>query len=299
MDQERILRSLETDGIALLGKIIDDDALARMQDVYKRALERPSWNTWIGFEQNEKWRRLVENVLLYDKAFLDLPLRPDITTVLEKYIGPEFELTEARGWETVATKRDFHGWHADAWCSPDLIPPPREVKLGCYLTDVNSGHFQYMKGTHRGEEAAREYPDREVEHMKDLIVDAKGGAGSCFLFDTSGIHRQSIPVLKKRWVIMYNYHNPDVPMGDFATGYGRYRPHMLSACFLGSLTVEQQRILGFNRKPPDEGFHPAERRFPATHSLVQLITRMTLEYQDFAQQLRRVKNAIHRRIPGL
>ena len=95
MNQEEILKALETDGIALLGKIIDDDALSRMQQCYTNALKNPTWNTWIGFEQNEKWRKLVENVLLYDKAFLDLPLNPDITAVLKKYIGPEFELTEA------------------------------------------------------------------------------------------------------------------------------------------------------------------------------------------------------------
>lgn len=299
MDHNNILKSLEEDGIAMLGKVVDYDALSRMQNVYTQALKKPTWNTWIGFEQNEKWRRLVENVLLYDKAFLDLPLHPDIMAILEKYIGSKYELTEARGWETVSTKRDFHGWHADAWCSPNLKPPPREVKLACYLTDVTSGHFQYMKGTHGSEEPARMWPDREVEHMNELIIDAKGEAGTCFLFDTSGIHRQSVPVLEKRWVIMYNYHDPTTPMGDFATGYGRYRPHMLNAGFLGGLSSEQQRVLGFNRACRDEAFHPDERRYPATHSLIQLVTRLRLEYQDIAYQAKRVKNAIQRRIPGL
>lgn len=298
MDTQKALDSLEKDGIALLGKIISDDDLASMQAVYTRALEKPSWNTWIGFEQNEKWRRLIENLLLYDKAFLDLAVRDDVISVLDQYIGEGYELTEARGWETVATRRDFHGWHQDAWCSEDLVPRPREVKLACYLTDVTSGHFQYMRGTHGSNEPARMFPDRELVGMSDKIIDAKGEAGTCFLFDTSGIHRQSVPVLKKRWVIMYNYHDPTTPMGDFATGYGRYRPHMLNAGFLGGLSANQQRILGFHRKRPESGFHPEERRYPATHNLVGLITRLRLEYQDFSGQVDRVISAIQRRLPG-
>ena len=132
---------------------------------YSRALEFPTWNTWTGYEQNEKWRRLVD----------------------------------ACGWETIATRRDFHGWHADGWYAPGTVPKPKEVKLGCYLTDVSSGHFQYIKGSHYADEPARHWLDREVEPMRDRIVDAKGPAGICFLFDTSGVHRQSVPVLEPRW----------------------------------------------------------------------------------------------------
>lgn len=298
IDQDKVLESLEKDGIALLGKIISDDQLKRMQDCYSRALKNPTWNTWIGFEQNEKWRKLVENVLLYDRAFLDSALNPNIMEVLQKYIGPDYELTEARGWETIATKHDFHGWHEDAWCSADLLPAPREVKLACYLSDVTSGHFQYLKGTHGRAEPARHWSDREVEPMKDLLVNAKGEAGSCFLFDTSGIHRQSVPVLKPRWVVMYNYHDPKTPMGNFATGYGRYRPHMLNASFLGGLSNEQQRVLGFYRDTPEEPFHPNERRYRGTHSFVKATTKMRLEYQHIRQQYFRVKNAVRRKLGG-
>ena len=149
IDTQRAIDSLNKDGIYVLGKVLPDHTLDRMRAVYERALEKPTWNTWIGFEQNEKWRRLIENVLLYDRSFLDLPLREDISMILAEYIGHEFELTEARGWETVATKRNFHGWHQDAWCRENLVPRPREVKLACYLTDVTSGHFQYISGTHR------------------------------------------------------------------------------------------------------------------------------------------------------
>ena len=295
IDSRRAINFLKKDGIYLLGQILPGHTIDRMKLVYSRALEKPTWNTWIGFEQNEKWRRLIENVLLYDKSFLDLPLREELSAILAEYIGPKFELTEARGWETVATKRNFHGWHQDAWCREDLVPRPREIKLACYLTDVTSGQFQYIAGTHQRTGPARMYSAREIEPLADRIVDVKGEAGTCFLFDTSGIHRQSTPVLEKRWVLFYNFHDPATPLGDFATGYSRYRPQMLNACFLGGLTHEQQRILGFYRKN-EEVFHPEEQRYPLTHAIVGLITKLRLENQDYSSQVRRIIDAVQRRL---
>lgn len=155
MNARNILDTLEQDGIVLLGKFISDSMLLRMQNCYRRALQYPTRNTWMGYEQNEKWRRLVENLLLYDRSFVELALQPTIIDVLNKYIDPGSTMVEARGWETIATRRDFYGWHAVAWYAPGTTPIPREVKLGCYLTDVTSGHFQYIKGGHHRDEPAR------------------------------------------------------------------------------------------------------------------------------------------------
>lgn len=296
MQPQSIVDGLEQDGIVLLGKCVADESVERMQDCYKRALAFPSWNTWIGYEQNEKWRRLVENLLLYDRAFIDLALQSEVMAALSQYIGPDYCMTEARGWETIATKRDFHGWHADAWYAPDYTPRPREVKLACYLTDVSSGHFQYVKGSHKSNEPARHWPDREVYPMNDRIVNATGPAGTCILFDTAGVHRQSIPVLQPRWVIMYNYHNPDVPLGNFATGYGRYRPLLLNAALLGGLSSEQQRVLGIGRAAPIENFHPKGRRYPHLHSIIKGTIRLRMEAQDWVDQLHRVGGALKRRL---
>ena len=296
MNPRQVRETLERDGIALLGKTVPDDALGRMQRCYGRALEFPTWNTWTGYEQNEKWRRLVDHVLLYDRAFVDLAVDPAIGEVLARYIGTGHCLVEARGWETVATRRDFHGWHADAWYAPGTVPTPKEVKLGCYLTDVSSGHFQYIKGSHHADEPARHWPDREVESMRDRIVDAKGPAGTCFLFDTSGVHRQSVPVLERRWVVMYNYHDPDVPLGNFATGYGRYSPLLLSAALIGDLTAEQQRVLGFGRSSPRPDFTPDERRYPRLHAMIKSASNLRMELQDWVAQYHRVRDGVARRL---
>ena len=75
-----------------------------------------------------------------------------------------------------------------------------------------------------------------------------GPAGSAFLFDTSGTHRQGVPMLEPRQAVFYNYHDPDVPLQQEDIDYYRYHPLLLNAAFLGGLSPEDQRILGFGNK---------------------------------------------------
>ena len=191
---------------------------------------------------------MVEDVLLLDQGFIDVAIHPLVKQVLDRYLGRAYELTEAKGWKSLPTKRDFHGWHGDAWYDQTAEHEiHKEVKLALYLTDVKSGAFNFVKGSHR-----KQHP-RAVRNSELM-----GTAGTAFLFDTSGIHRQGVPMLEERQAIFYNYHDPNVPLQEEDTAYYRYHPLLLNAAFLGGLSEEDQRILGFGNKT---NFLPAfERR---------------------------------------
>src|SRR5262249_5397781 len=125
---------------------------------------------------------------------------------------------------------------------------PRELKLGIYLTDVKSGAFKYVKGTHH-KQHPRNFHRSEVEQLDPRnIMEVLGPGGSAFLFDTSGIHRQSYPILEERQAVFYCYHDPGVPLQAEDTEYNRYHPLLLNAAFLGNLSEDDQKILGFGNK---------------------------------------------------
>jgi hypothetical protein len=158
-------------------------------------------------------------------------------------------LCEAKGWKSLPTRFDFHGWHGDMWYDQTKVDYiPREVKLGLYLTDVKSGAFKYIKGTH-GKNHPRELRRGEADQFdaKD-VVEVLGPAGTAFVFDTSGIHRQSVPILEERNAVFFNYHDPKVPLQAEDVEYYRYHPLLLNAALLGDLSIEDQRILGFGNK---------------------------------------------------
>jgi len=184
------------------------------------------------------------------QGFVNIALHPLIKEILNGYLGSRYGLCEAKGWKSLPTKSGFHGWHGDAWYDQNHIKDsiPREVKLAFYLTDVNTGFFQYIRGSHR-KQAPRNVGDSEVaDTPQSQIFEGKARAGTAFLFDTSGIHRQSAPILEERWACFYNYHDPEVPLQKEDVDYYRYHPLLLNAAFLGDLSPEDQRILGFGDK---------------------------------------------------
>ena len=247
--ERELLTELERDGIVRLPDLLTGEQLRGMQTAFAARLVRMRWNNRDGYERTERFRHMVEDVLSIDQGFVDVALHPIVNAVLRGYLGDRYQLVEAKGWRSLPTTRDFHGWHGDAWYDQTRVHHiPREVKLAMYLTDVKTGAFQYLRGTHRLEHP-RIYRNSEVEQLlSSRTVEMTGPAGTAFLFDTSAIHRQGVPILERRHAIFYNYHEPDVPLQQEDLAYNRYHPLLLNAAFLGGLSSEDQRILGFGDK---------------------------------------------------
>ena len=302
---DTLIAALERDGVVVLPPMLAPEALSGLQQSFERVLERPTFNTWSGYEQNEKWRVLVENALTVDPAVVRLALHPLLKSVLRGYIGSGYALTEARGWRTIRAMTDFHGWHTDAWYDEDAVDPvrrPRQIKLGMYLTDVESGHFSYITGSHNRGMIARHWSPREVDPMHASRSDILGKAGTAFLFDTAGIHRQTAPVLTPRHVLFLNFHNPSVPIQALDKDYGRYRPLLLNAAFLPrSLDDEDCAILGFGAdkdRPASQCVvgRSEVRRYPWLHGAVKLALAARLEAQEVQRRCREIVSGVGRRL---
>ena len=269
----RLFAELDTNGIVVLPNLLSAEQLCGIQKAFETKLRRLRWNNFDGYQKTETYRHMVEDVLLLDQGFVDLALHPLVKQILTRYLGDNFELNEAKGWKSLPTKRDFHGWHGDAWYDPTSVEIPREVKLAFYLTDVRSGAFNYIKGTHR-QHHPRPVRNNEVADVPaSQILEVMGSAGSAFLFDTSGTHRQGVPMLEPRQAVFFNYHDPHVPLQKEDIDYYRYHPLLLNAAFLGNLSEEDQRILGFGNKT--NYLHAFERA--PKHTMLQGAFRGALE----------------------
>jgi hypothetical protein len=282
-----LLERLEADGIVLLPALVDRDRLRAMQDALAARLARQRWNDCDGYEKTELFRHMVQDVLVLDQGFMDLALHPLLKSTLRRYLGNEYRLTEAKGWKSLPTRRSFHGWHGDAWYDQNTVREiPREVKLAMYLTDVESGHFEYVRGTHR-----RQHPrlvaDEEVARFNpSQTTRMRGPAGTAFLFDTSGVHRQSEPILEERWAIFYNYHDSRVPLQAEDVAYYRYHPLILNAAFLGNLDDEDARILAFGDKSHYVHAFQRRQRFPWLHRLFSATYDVRLRADDVLGRVR-------------
>jgi hypothetical protein len=269
-DAAAVLRAIEENGIALLPRLVDPETLAGMQRAFAARLRRLRWNNVDGYEMTERYRHMVQDVLTLHQGFVDLALHPLVKEVARAYVGAAVELTEAKGWLSRPTRRDFHGWHGDAWYEQTRATGiPRELKLAFYLTDVKSGEFAYVRGSH-GRRHPRPLTRQEAGQLpQDRILRVPGAAGTAVLFDTSGVHRQMAPILEPRQALFYNYHDPNVPLQQEDVDYYRYHPLLLNAAFLGGLTAGDMKLLGFGNKTNYlEGYQRASRAplFQATMS---------------------------------
>ncbi|HEX3145688.1 MAG TPA: phytanoyl-CoA dioxygenase family protein [Pyrinomonadaceae bacterium] len=246
---EALFSELDTNGVVVLPSIISDEQLREMRHAFAAKLQHVRWNNVDGFERTEIYRHMVEDVLLLAQGFVDLALHPLVKAILARYLGSSYQLTEAKGWRSLPTKHDFHGWHGDIWYEQkEGAPIHREIKVAMYLTDVRSGAFKFIKATHRRQHPHSLTPAEVDALPTSEVVELKAPAGTVFMFDTSIIHRQSIPLLEDRQAIFYAYHDPSVLLQQEDIDYYRYHPLLLNAAFLGDLSTEDQRILGFGDK---------------------------------------------------
>lgn len=246
---EALSAELDANGVVVLPGIISAEQLREMQHAFAAKLQYVRWNNFDGYQRTELYRLMVEDVLLLAQGFVDLAIHPLVKAILSRYLGQSYQLTEAKGWRSLPTAYDFHGWHGDTWYEQsDGSPIHREIKLAMYLTDVHSGAFRFIKGSHR-KQHPRNLKRAEVDSLPmSELVELKAPAGTVFMFDTSIIHRQSIPMLEPRHAIFYAYHDPSVTLQQDDVAYYRYHPLLLNAAFLGDLSEEDQRILGFGDK---------------------------------------------------
>jgi hypothetical protein len=246
---DALVSELETNGLVLLPSILSSEQLREMQEAFAAKLQQGRWNNFDGYQRTEIFRHMVEDVLLLAQGFVDLAVHPLVKEILARYVGPAYQLTEAKGWKSLPTSSDFHGWHGDMWYEQTPgAPIHREVKLAVYLTDVRSGAFNFIKGTHQRQHP-HSYKREEVEALPfSEVVELNGAAGTAFMFDTSIIHRQGLPMLEPRQAIFYAYHDASVRLQQEDVDYYRYHPLLLNAAFLGELSAEDERILGFGDK---------------------------------------------------
>lgn len=271
----QVLENLEHDGVAVLPNFITGPQLREMQESFKAVLRRMRWNDFDGYEQTMPYQHMVQNVLTLHQGFLDAALHPTIADTIREYIGEGVELVEAKGWKSLPTHVEFNGWHGDAWYDQSQVNGiPREVKLAIYLTDVvRSSHFEYVRGSHR-QNKPRAIHESELGNVpRSEIVEVRGTAGTAFMFDTSGTHRQAFPILDERHAVFLTFHNPSVPLQKEDVEYYRYHPLILNAAFLGGLSEEEQRMLGFGNKT---NYVPAYERAPR-HEKLQDTFRKTYE----------------------
>lgn len=132
----------------------------------------------------------LNQVLGRSKAAYDLITSDAILDIAEAALGPQFRLVNKRYYTTGDGMR--MQWHRDNKSPFDRVEPRRGLLCMLYLTDVEHGAFQFVRGSH-GDEPEREDPDFADDHVArrygGRVETLPGPAGSLVFCRLETIHR--------------------------------------------------------------------------------------------------------------
>lgn len=282
-----LLRQLSQDGVVVLPNLISKEQLKAMQVIFAQQLNQPNCNTWQGYDQTDRYRLMVDQVLALHPTFVQLAIAPLLYTMVSQYLGDDACLQEAKGWQSLPFNYDFHPLHRDEWYCTEFYQdklPPKSLKLGCYLQDVKSGSFGYVLGSHlksNGIEVGERFHQDAKDYAMHKIV---GRAGTCFLFDPQGLHQQTYPNNEARNAVFYHYFSPHIRLAKAFIRSGRYNHMLVDISYLKGLSPHQMRFLGLERGRP----LPSHLLLPSSRQQTCIIRAGLRAYNEFRYWKQRV-----------
>jgi hypothetical protein len=141
------------------------------------------------------------------KAILDLANDPGILRIVQDFLGCKPTISNINMWWSLRGKnlaKDAQLFHRD-------VDDIKFCKFFIYLTDVgeNDGPHAYVQGSSSTNKLTkiRRYQDSEIitAFGQNSIINFTRPKGSCFLVDTYGFHKGTLPVDNDRLLLQIQY----------------------------------------------------------------------------------------------
>jgi hypothetical protein len=237
----------------------------------------------------------LTHMLASSKHFYNYCTSSKIINFCKNIFGKNFRLKALRYYENFGGQQ--MQWHTDNrlyekgkkdethTTSPGII-------FLAYLSDVEDGEFQYIKGSHiwSGENTFHDYTRDEINknYQKD-IVGFKGKKGTILIYNSWGVHRAK-PTIKKDFVrkTLFFQVEKDINHSE---------PILLNSEFITDINDDLKMYLGFGKKATNK-IYPATDIFtmPLNKKVANMIfrwllSRLVLKFPGFIRKkVRKVFN---------
>jgi hypothetical protein len=190
-----IVKSVREDGYYKFEQALTEDFISNVQkDVGDAGISLNNNNvSGVYFTHGNQF--FLTHMLASSKNFYDYCTNSKIIKFCKDIFGEKFRLKALRYYENFGGQQMM--WHTDNrlyeknkadethTTSPGII-------FLAYLSDVDDGEFQYIKGSHvwSGENTHHDYTKDFIEQKyKNEIVGFKGKKGTILIYNTWGVHR--------------------------------------------------------------------------------------------------------------
>ena len=201
------------------------------------------------------------NLLTISKTFYDFVTSNFVLETCKRYLGNSFRLKALRYYETYGGHH--MQWHTDNKTDKGFAPIPGLIFI-FYVSDVENGQFQYIKGSHTwsGKKAYSNYSDDFInKNYKDKIKNFKLSKGSLIIYNTYGIHRAE-PVFKNNFTRRSVFLQVD-------SNIENSEPIILNTKFITEMNDKISMFLGFGKPSNYEVFPKTSlKTLPLSKSLL-------------------------------
>ena len=197
VSNENIVNKLNTDGFFSFEKALSIDFINKIEKDAIQSKLNLNINKISGVYLEKQY--FFNHLLTNSKTFYNFVTSDLIIKICQKFLGEKFRLKALRYYETYGTHH--MQWHTDNKTDKKFAKIPGLIFI-FYVSDVDDGEFQYIKGSHNWslESGHSDYSDVYVEkNYKDKIKSFKLSKGSLIIYNTYGIHRAK-PSLNKNFI---------------------------------------------------------------------------------------------------
>ena len=233
---ESVVKEINENGYFAFENALSSEAICKIEKEAKTNLNI-NHNKISGVYYEKQY--FFSNLLTVSKTFYDFVTSEFVLNTCEKYLGNSFRLKALRYYETYGGKH--MQWHTDNKTDKNIANIPGLIFI-FYVSDVENGQFQYIKGSHNwsGKKAYSDYSDDFInKNYKDKIKNFKLPKGSLIIYNTYGIHRAE-PVINKNFIRKSVFFQVDSETENS-------EPIILNTKFVNEMNDRIQMFFGFGK----------------------------------------------------
>ena len=249
---DSILNLISEDGYADLTGIISEDQVEIINEKIKFAMEQPHSNGQRGYVK-QGCQRYLADTLSYGKEIIDVYTNPTLIEIAEKYAEDLVHLSNYRIYSTYPSEDFKMWWHIDNKIDTfdfqrkvfvqTVVPEDKGIIFIMYLTDVEDGGVQLVKGSHKWSRKLEKegFDDMENEFSRDIVTFNKRPKGTFIAYDYGLIHRAKPYNGGQIRTSLFGQLSPsNMPSGE---------PILLNTRDLKNLNSKQMQVLNFGKEP--------------------------------------------------
>jgi len=252
LDIKSSIEKINEDGYVDLTGLISSEIINQINEKISLPMSQPHVNGQRGYI-GCGCQRYLADTMSYGKEVIDVYTNEFLIKLAETYAQDKIHLSNYRIYSTYPSEDFKMWWHLDNKIDTydfenkvfvqKVVPDDKGIIFLMYLSDVEDGGVQVVKGSHKwsGDYEREDFDHMEKEFSDDIVTFNNSPKGTFVAYDYGLIHRAKPYNGGKVRTSMFGQLSPSrMPAGE---------PILLNVRDISELSEKQKQVLNFGKNP--------------------------------------------------